>query len=285
MLPFANTPALAQISISKPSVLKLFDRLNTRVDSGTGKRTALPYTRQVKPFNFMLIAFPDTGDITTGGEAYWEQNNATSTDRRGQPIRPVAPYESDPRKWPKLPWVDRHSGRPVRLAWGQELDGTVTQAIRVQTYGDVLRRHAIHPEAKAAGPDGRLCGPHTQGELGRLRVRVVDVEHIGKESRDLEDVQAGLDTAASTYVHYVNERVECERDKQTLRQIPRKLLAKWLDSPVRSIKDILNTTRLPHPKHRRILHEIAEKLRRRDPGLLNTLAAEDRLRPGGQNDS
>lgn len=81
MLPFASTPALAQISISKPSVLKLFDRLNTQADPRTGKRTALPYTRQVKPFNFMLIAFPDTGDITTGGEAYWGQDRATSTGK------------------------------------------------------------------------------------------------------------------------------------------------------------------------------------------------------------
>lgn len=73
---FASTPALAQISISKLSILKLFDRLNTQADPRTGKRTALPYTRQVKPFNFMLIAFPDTGDITTGGEAYWDRDKA-----------------------------------------------------------------------------------------------------------------------------------------------------------------------------------------------------------------
>ncbi len=271
MLPFANTPALAQISISKPSVLKLFDSLNTRADSGTGKRTALPYARQVKPFNFMLIAFPDTGDITTGGEAYWDQDRATSTDGKGQPIRPVAPYESDSRKWPRLAWIDRHTGRAVRLAWGRELDGTVTQAIRVQTYGDVLRRHAIHPEAKAAGPDGMPCGPHTQGELGRLHVRVVDIEHIGKESRDLEEVQAGLDTAASAYTCYVNQRREWERDKQILKTVPRRELAKLSGLHVRSIKAILNTTRLPHPRQRRILHEIAERLRRRDPELISIL--------------
>lgn len=149
-----------------------------------------------------------------------------------------------------------------------------SQSFRVSTregvFGDVLRRHAIHPEAKAAGPDGRPCGPHTDGELRRLHVHVVDVKHIGKESRDLEGVQAGLDTAASTYVHYVNERVEWKRDRETLKVVPRKLLAKRSGLHVRSIKAILNTTRLPHTRHRRILHEIAEKLRKRDPDVVES---------------
>jgi len=261
-LPFADTPALAQIAISKPSMLRLFDRVNTRVDPEMGKRVALPYTRQVKPFNFMLVAFPDTGDITTGGEAYWDQEETASADGRGQPIRPIAPYESDPEKWPRLAWVDRHTGKPVRLAWGQGLDGVATRAIRVQTYGDMMRRHAIHPEAKAAGPDGRPCGLHTKGELGRLHVRVVDVEHIGKESRDLEDVQAGLETAASTYTRYVDRRRQWEQDRRILRPLPRKTLAKLSGLHPRSVKAILNTNRLPHPRNLRTLHAIAEKLRR-----------------------
>lgn len=113
----------------------------------------------------------------------------------------------------------------------------------MQTYGDVLRRHAIHPEVKAAGPDGRPCGPHTKGELRRLHVHVVGVEHIGKESRDLEDVRAGLDTAASTYTRYVDQRHEWERDRRILKLIPRKVLAKRSGLHPRSIKAILNTNR------------------------------------------
>ncbi len=131
------------------------------------------YLEQVKPFNFMLVAFPDTGDITTGGEAYWE-DRGDSDDPHPRPAR-----------------------RPIR------------------------------------------------------------------------------------HVHYVNERAEWERDKQILRTVPRRLLAKWTGLHVRSVKAILNTKRLPHRGHRRILHEIAEKLRRRDSGLLNTIPAEVRLRPGG----
>jgi hypothetical protein len=282
-LGFANLPAVARFPITKPSILSRFDHLNTRKEPGTRKRVALPYVQQVKPFNFMLVAFPDTGDITTGGEAYWESPGNDSeplvTSPR-QPIRPIAPYESDPGKWQRLPWVDLHTGRSVRLMWGQEEAGRAIGSIRVQTYGDVLHRHVIHPEAKAAGPDGEPCGPHTEGELRRLRVHIIGMVHIGKESHELEDVQAGLTTAASSYVLYRNMRTEWERDRQILRSLPRKELAKISGLHLRSIKAILNTNRLPHPRHRRILHDIAEKLRRRDPELANAFTPEARMRPG-----
>ena len=91
---------------------------------------------------------------------------------------------------------------------------------------------------------------------------VTGIVHIGKESHELEEVQAGLVPAAMAYVRYPDDRDEWERDKETLKTVPRRLLAKWSGLHVRSVKAILNTARLPHAKHRRILHEIAEKLRR-----------------------
>jgi hypothetical protein len=138
----------------------------------------------------------------------------------------------------------------------------VTGALRVQTYGDVPRRHVVHPEAKAAGPDGKPCGPHTTGELRRLQVRVMDVEHIGKESRDLEEVQAGLEMPEGTYMRYENPRAQWERDRPILRTAPRKHIAKLAGLHVRSIKTLLNTGRMPTAENLRVLHVIAEKLRR-----------------------
>lgn len=88
--------------------------------------------------------------------------------------------------------------------------------------------------------------------------------HIGKESHDLEEVQAGLTPAISAYAHYLDEQGEWKMDKQILRTVPRKLLAQLSGLHVRSIKAILNTSRLPHREQRRKLHEIAERLRRRD---------------------
>lgn len=104
--------------------------------------------------------------------------------------------------------------------------------------------------------------------------------HIGKESHDLEEVRAGLTPAISARVHYFDERAECEGDKQTVRPVPRRLLAKWLGVHPRSVKAILNASRLPHPKLRRKLREIAEKLRRRGTQLMRSLPQEVRELPG-----
>lgn len=112
----------------------------------------------------------------------------------------------------------------------------------------------------------------------RGAVHVTGLVHIGKESNDLEEVQAWLVPAHTTYAHYVDEHEEWERDKQILRMVPRKLLAKWSGFHLRSIKADLNTPRVPYSKNRRILHEIAEKLRRRDPGFINALPSEIRGR-------
>jgi hypothetical protein len=258
---FADLPAVGKFPITKPSTLEHFGHINTKRVPGTRKRVWRPYPEQVKPFSFMLVAFPDSGDITTGGEVYWSASGDNSNLDPGKPIRPIAPFESDPRRWPALKWVDLHTGEPVRLIWHSEGLGMATSAIRVQTFRDVLTRHVTHPEAKAAGPDGEPCGVHTSGELKRLRVHVTGLVHIGKESNDLEEVQAWLIPAYSTYVHYLDQREEWERDKQSLSILPRKFLAKLSGLHVRSVKAIMNTSRLPHSKNRKILHGLAERMR------------------------
>lgn len=100
-----------------------------------------------------------------------------------------------------------------------------------------------------------------RGGLSRLRVRAVGVEHIGKESHDLEEVQAGLGTEAEAYVVYVDELRQWDEDKELLRTVPRQELARMSGLHVRSIKAILNAGRVRHPRHRRTLHAIADKLR------------------------
>lgn len=142
------------------------------------------------------------------------------------------------------------------------MEGLATGLVHVQTYRDVLNRHVTHPEAKAAGPDGEPCGPHTTGELSRLRVHVTGFVHIGKESHELEEVQQGLVPAETTYVHYVDE--ERERVKALLRNIPRRELARRSGLHLRSIKDILNTSRVPHRENWAILVAIARELVPRD---------------------
>lgn len=93
----------------------------------------------------------------------------------------------------------------------------------------------------------------------------------GLESHELEEVQAGLVSADTSYAIYADPKAEWEQDKQILRPVSRKVLAKWSGLNLRSVKAIMNTTRIPHPENRRRLHEIAEKMRRRDPAPLEKM--------------
>lgn len=255
-LHFADRPAVGRAPITKPSILALFSRVKKPQTRGAALP---PYTQKVKPFNFLLVAYPETGDITTGGEAYWPEGDGRSRSA-GKPIRPVAPYESDPRKWARLQWMDLHTGKPVRLVWRKGAPGMALGAIPVKTYQDVLRQYVTHPEAKAAGPDGKPCGPFTGGELTRLRVRVTGVVHIGKESHDLDEVQAGLTPAVSTYVHYRDTQSELEELRRVLRPYRRKKLAEMTGLHLRSIKEFLNTSRVPHPRNLAKLMAVAREL-------------------------
>lgn len=262
-LSFSHVPALGRFPITRPAILQRFGRVSATAEPSVGK-TPSPRTAKVRPFNFMLVAFPDTGDLTTGGEAYWEEGNRKTglPLRLKQPIRPIAPYEKDPRKWRSLRWVDLHTGKPVKLAWTPEPTYLETGTIRIQTYRDVIRRHLAHPESKSAGPDGAPCLSDTFGELGRLNVEIIDALHIGKESHELEQVQAQLVAPATTYVTYVEETEEWEKDLKTLSKIPPRTLSKLSGLHPRSLRAILNRNREPHPRHRLLLREIAREWRK-----------------------
>jgi len=124
-LPFADLPALGRFPITKPSLLDLFGPRGKTNESSLGL--------QVRPFNFMLVAFPDTGNIATGGEAYvrglCQHDQIFSTGcphpdmpcryRRTcplvMPIRAVAPTVKGLEKLRQLRWVNLHSGKPVSL--------------------------------------------------------------------------------------------------------------------------------------------------------------------------
>lgn len=104
-----------------------------------------------------------------------------------------APYEADPRRWLRLPWVDRYSGERYRISTTAETGGV--GVARVQTYRDVLEDFLYHPEAKSSGLDGRTCTRQTVGLLGRRVVRSIPelTAHVGKESNRLEEVEAGVE--------------------------------------------------------------------------------------------
>lgn len=86
--------------------------------------------------------------------------------------------------------------------------------------------------------------------------------HIGKESHELEEAQAGLTSAQAAYQRYVDKRAEWQAIKEALRPVSRKELARRSGLHLRSIKEILNTDRVPYPRNLRVLRALAEKLKK-----------------------
>ena len=130
----------------------------------------------VKPFNFL-----STCHVRPFGHPYG------STPARFQLI---APYESEPRRWLKIGWIDRYSGETYRIRTTG--DHGTRRAARVKTYGDAIEEYEFHPESKCADASGQPSGKQTVGLLQRRHVRIDSINAIGKESNSLEEVQTGL---------------------------------------------------------------------------------------------
>jgi hypothetical protein len=161
-----DRPAVAQSTVSSPRLRKLFQSLNRD----------RPYAEQIKPFNFLNIAFVPA------------QERPASEQR----MVLVAPYERDPRRWLEMPWFNRYSGREYRLTL-EPFNGYVRPGVvRPRSYRDILRQYRTNEEVKSLGPEGQPCGQETRGLLGRRHVRLRTVTHVGKESNSLEDAQTGL---------------------------------------------------------------------------------------------
>ncbi len=164
--PWLDRPALSRVSASTPELVK---RLNAA-------RKRLPYDQQVKPFNFALAAHVRS----------WDLPNDAEPER----FQLIAPFERDARKWTKLAWVDRHTGKQYAIT---TKPSTQPEAVRVKSYLDVLAEYETHPESKNAGPDG-APSRQARGLLTRLHVRIMPdkVSYIGKESNKYESVESDL---------------------------------------------------------------------------------------------
>lgn len=224
--PWSDLPALGRFSVSQPSLYKLAEGWNA-VRRGR-KWIPKPFAEQVKPTNFLLVAYLDTGTLIR--EAYREPHGSLTGT---QPIRPVAPYDPNPENWPKLPWRDLHTGEPVKLTWSKKRTYSVSE-LPVQTYHDVTARYLRHPEVKAAGGDG-------VGMLQPLHVAVTDahqIRHIGKEANRLDEVQV-LGLQVDTYLHYQDQDAHKEWLRQKVETMPRKLVSQYAGLSERQIARFL----------------------------------------------
>jgi len=218
-----------------------------------------PYAGRVKPFNFLLTAH-------VAG-----RNRPEGTDPASFQL--IAPYEADPKRWLRLPWADRSSGKRYRVATSPEATGP--DVARLKTYRDVLAEFRSHPEVKSTAPDGAPCGQWTVGLLGRRQVRSLRAltTHVGKESNKLEEVEAGIEhDPEEVWTEYADPR----RDPWMEVVLPILLEMRLVDVAAaagisqRAARAIRNGRARPHDEHRRRLIAAAATLARSQLGEMAT---------------
>src|SRR5262249_13302892 len=154
-------------------------------------------------------------------------------------------------KWLTLPWTDRYSGKRYSITTSQSL--YETSAVRVKTYRDVLDQYRTHVEAKSLAPDGGLCREATVGLLRRRPVTAAWLTHVGKESNQLEEVEAGLvHDPDEVYTEYGNPDDDPWRTLVVpiLQQMKRSALAEAAGLSERAVAALRNGHALPHAKTR-----------------------------------
>ncbi len=178
-----DQPALSRITISTPTMRHWFNDHNHE----------RPYRDQVKPANFLVVAFPDR---TTHPDA-----------------APVASYPNGDISWFDLDWFDRRTSQPVTLTTARP-DGHhgTTSRIRVQTFRDALALYVAHPEHKSLACDGTPVRRDTRGLLARRPVYGIwPPRRIGKEANRIEDQARGLiDNPDQILNDYTPDRADWE---------------------------------------------------------------------------
>ncbi len=231
-LPFEKRVAVGRTTVSSPEVMKPLRALNA------GK----PYVRQIKPFNFILNCHV--------------ANLGHPVDADPERFHLIAPYETDPRKWERLHWVDQYSERRYRIS--TSVDATRTIA-RVKSYGEVLEEYEFHPEAKCNDASGEPCSKQSIGLLSRRHVRIEKLHFIGKESNRLEEVEGqSLFDSAEVYTEYPDARRDewATRILPKLRSIPMRELIERSGLDRRTLQRIRRGQR-PHAGNEAALRAIA----------------------------
>jgi len=179
---FGALPAVGRVTVTSPVVLRAFKSMNK------GKQ----FPQQIKPFNFLL-----TAHVSKAGHP---------TDVDAEQFHLIAPYNPNPNDWAGLEWIDQYSGRTFRTVSGSGLSPSRGVA-HVQDYASVIDEYANHPESKCADATGSPSGRRTVGLHFPRHVIVEQIRYIGKESNELEDVEAGLvHSADAVFQEYVDAR-------------------------------------------------------------------------------
>ncbi len=237
-LKFEGTPAIGRVTITSPGILDAFQNLNS------GKE----YSEQIKPFNFLLSCHVKPFGHPAGV--------------RPEKFHLIAPFETNPKKWLEMNWIDQHSENGNTYKITTENYSSRIRA-RVKTYGDVFAEYQFHPESKCADENGDACNQQTIGLLYRRHIRINEIISIGKESNSLEEVDAGLiHSAENVYTVYSDSRRDAWEKviRPKLSKISLSRLIEKTGLSRRALIDARTGRRRPHPRNRRIILAVLQTL-------------------------
>lgn len=239
---FEQIAAITRLTVTSPKILIPLATLNANKS----------YCGQIKPFNFLL-----TSHISALGHP---------VGANPEQFHLIAPYESNPKRWPKLSWIDQYSGDEFKITTQKNYTSRTTA--RVKTYGDVVSEYEHHPESKCADERGNICDKQTQGLLYRRHVWIGEIVAIGKESNNLEEVDAGLvHSAENIYTSYPDPRRDhWERViRPKLKNIP---LSRMMEETGLSRRMLIKARKgdaRPHPRNQGLIAEAVNSTLREEP--------------------
>jgi len=145
-------PAISRYTANTPKMLDWFDTYNA---------PPLPYSIQVKPFNFLLSATGKNGAWVDYREELLAVLPGKGRRKSRPDLKPVAAFETDPAK---AVFFDRETSEPILRE-------------QLMTYAEALASYHLSPESKFE--NGR---PFDRGRTERRHVAASGLKLIGKEA-------------------------------------------------------------------------------------------------------
>lgn len=232
-MPGLNRPAMASCAVTTRAVERWFQKHNRR------RKT---YAEKTRPFGFLI-----TPTVTSF---------AKPLGNAGQLFHLVAPYEKHPDQWLDLEYIDIYSGATFQIST-ERYDERTAQA---QSYRTLFRRYVDHADPKRLGSEGTPCRQSTRGMLEPRHVDAFHIEQIGKETNQLERVQAGIaHENQEIYTHYTSPKRDTWRTLTVpvLNIMPRAELLARAPLHDTALRDVLAGRAQPHPSARGQLERIA----------------------------
>jgi hypothetical protein len=207
-----NLPALGQLTITRPELLKPFAKHNRRHPD-----------QAVRPGCFVSVCYP-------------------KPLVRAALLRLFAPYTTPARALNEI-WYDLRSGDEYTITTDDHFGRIIPGVIPVKSYGDIASAYVTRPEVKFAYNRGE-CLTTSSGTLSRRHLNAVAVEHLGKEANLLGRRTEGGNSAQALQQVYLGKGLT-EDELDRLAAIPRSYIAATTGISERSLREILARRRIP----------------------------------------